>query len=204
VAPEEQPGVQALPGYPMGSGSQLRQRDRLLLNEQLPVRLHADIDRFGRRRTGRRGVTWQTHRHVHRGQGRSNHEDDQQHQHDVDEGGDVHLRILLIAVALHRWAGIELDSHAQRPSSSWRETLASSSAQKLSRVPTKPLISRANLLKIITAGMAANRPSAVASSASAMPGATTARLAVFRVAMLAKLLRMPHTVPNSPIKGAVA
>src|SRR4029450_8314064 len=55
-----------------------------------------------------------------------------------------------------------------------------------------------------TAGMAATRPIAVASSASAMPGATTARLVVCAREMPTKLSMMPHTVPNRPTKGAVA
>ena len=55
-----------------------------------------------------------------------------------------------------------------------------------------------------TAGIAATRPSAVASSASAMPGATTARLVVCTFEMPMKLFMMPQTVPNRPTKGAVA
>src|SRR5688572_4874941 len=55
-----------------------------------------------------------------------------------------------------------------------------------------------------TAGMAAARPIAVASSASAMPGATTARLVVCAFEMPMKLFMMPQTVPNSPTNGAVA
>ena len=55
-----------------------------------------------------------------------------------------------------------------------------------------------------TAGIAATRPTAVARSASAIPGATTARLVVCFSAMPMKLFMMPQTVPNSPIKGAVA
>ena len=50
--------------------------------------------------------------------------------------------------------------------------------------------------------MAATRPMAVANSASAMPGATTARFVFCIPAMAAKLFMMPHTVPNSPTKGA--
>ena len=60
------------------------------------------------------------------------------------------------------------------------------------------------MLYITTAGIAATSPSAVASSASAMPGATTARLVVCCFEMPMKLFMMPHTVPNSPTKGAVA
>ena len=55
-----------------------------------------------------------------------------------------------------------------------------------------------------TAGIAATRPSAVASSASAMPGATIARLVVCASEMPMKLFMIPQTVPNSPTNGAVA
>ena len=61
---------------------------------------------------------------------------------------------------------------------------------------------RAKPLKITTAGIAATRPMAVASRASAMPGATTARFEVWAWLMPTKLFMMPHTVPNSPTKGA--
>src|SRR6266852_4236387 len=57
---------------------------------------------------------------------------------------------------------------------------------------------------MMSAGIAATRPIAVASSASAMPGATTARLVVCDFEMPIKLFMMPHTVPNSPTKGDVA
>src|SRR6185437_12148903 len=52
--------------------------------------------------------------------------------------------------------------------------------------------------------MAATRPKAVASSASAMPGATTARLVVCDSEIPMKAFMMPQTVPNRPTKGAVA
>src|SRR3954471_20930657 len=51
--------------------------------------------------------------------------------------------------------------------------------------------------------MAAASPKAVASSASAMPGATTARLVVCDFEMPMKLFMMPQTVPNRPTKGDV-
>ena len=51
--------------------------------------------------------------------------------------------------------------------------------------------------------MAAKRPRAVANSASAMPGATTARLVLLVLAMEVKLSMMPHTVPKRPMNGAV-
>ena len=44
----------------------------------------------------------------------------------------------------------------------------------------------------------------MANSASAMPGATTARLVLCIGAMAEKLCMMPQTVPNRPMNGAVA
>src|SRR5205807_1197324 len=63
---------------------------------------------------------------------------------------------------------------------------------------------RAKALYITTAGIAANSPMAVASRASVMPGATTARLVVLVFDMPIKLSMIPQTVPNRPTKGAVA
>src|SRR5665213_3119127 len=57
---------------------------------------------------------------------------------------------------------------------------------------------------MMTAGIAATRPIAVASSASAMPGATTARLVVCDFEIPIKLFMMPQTVPNRPTNGDVA
>src|SRR6478752_3607176 len=54
----------------------------------------------------------------------------------------------------------------------------------------------------MTAGMAAKRPMAVANSASAMPGATTASEVFFEAAMERNEVMMPQTVPNRPMKGA--
>ncbi|CAH2405990.1 conserved hypothetical protein [Mesorhizobium escarrei] len=54
-----------------------------------------------------------------------------------------------------------------------------------------------------TAGIAATSPIAVASKASAIPGATTARLVVCACEMPMKAFMMPQTVPNRPTKGAV-
>src|SRR5919202_1763856 len=55
----------------------------------------------------------------------------------------------------------------------------------------------------MTSGIAASRPSAVANSASAMPGATTASVVFFVTAIDWKLFMMPQTVPNRPTNGAV-
>ena len=51
--------------------------------------------------------------------------------------------------------------------------------------------------------MAANKPNAVAKSASAIPGATIAKLVFLEIAIDWKEFIIPQTVPNNPIKGAV-
>ena len=55
----------------------------------------------------------------------------------------------------------------------------------------------------MTAGIAANRPNAVANNASAIPGATIARLVFLEIAIDWNEFIIPHTVPNRPTKGAV-
>ena len=50
--------------------------------------------------------------------------------------------------------------------------------------------------------MAAARPTAVANSASAIPGATTARLVSFVCAIAVNEFMMPQTVPKRPMNGA--
>ena len=60
-----------------------------------------------------------------------------------------------------------------------------------------------NLLYATTAGIAANKPKAVAKRASAIPGATIAKLVFLEIAIDWKEFIIPQTVPNSPIKGAV-
>ena len=54
-----------------------------------------------------------------------------------------------------------------------------------------------------TAGMAAASPTAVAMSASAMPGATAWMLDDVVLDRPMNAVMMPHTVPNSPTNGAV-
>ena len=51
----------------------------------------------------------------------------------------------------------------------------------------------------IVAGIAAKSPAALAINASAMPGATTARLAFPARPMPSKALMIPTTVPNRPM-----
>ena len=60
-----------------------------------------------------------------------------------------------------------------------------------------------NLLKATTAGIAASNPKAVANKASAMPGATIAKLVFLEIAIHWNEFIIPHTVPNNPINGAV-
>ncbi|MNE85295.1 hypothetical protein D3C80_1822800 [compost metagenome] len=55
----------------------------------------------------------------------------------------------------------------------------------------------------ITAGIAANRPIAVAISASAIPGATICSVACFTEPKPIKACMIPHTVPNRPIYGLI-
>ena len=54
-----------------------------------------------------------------------------------------------------------------------------------------------------TAGIAAKSPCAVANNASAIPGATIAKLVFLDTAIDWNEFIIPHTVPNNPIKGAV-
>jgi len=58
-------------------------------------------------------------------------------------------------------------------------------------------------LYAMTAGMAAKRPTAVAISASEMAGPTVAMLAEPVAPIFWNALKIPHTVPNSPMNGAV-
>ena len=54
----------------------------------------------------------------------------------------------------------------------------------------------------ITAGIAANKPKAVANNASAIPGATIAKLVFLEIAIDWNEFIIPQTVPNNPINGA--
>ena len=59
------------------------------------------------------------------------------------------------------------------------------------------------ILYAITAGIAANKPNAVANKASAIPGATTANEVFLDIAIDWNEFIIPHTVPNKPMKGVV-
>src|SRR2546427_295084 len=62
---------------------------------------------------------------------------------------------------------------------------------------------RAKRLYITTAGMAAARPTAVATSASAIPGATAWMLELVVTERPRNAVMIPHTVPKRPMNGAV-
>ncbi len=68
---------------------------------------------------------------------------------------------------------------------------------------SKTLMRETNELYATTAGIAANRPAAVASSALPMGAATVVMVALPFSAISLKAPRMPITVPNRPTKGAV-
>ena len=75
--------------------------------------------------------------------------------------------------------------------------------EKFSILEKYLLESLLNLLNATTAGIAAKRPRAVANNASAIPGATIARLVLREIAIDWNEFIIPQTVPNKPIKGAV-
>src|SRR3546814_561998 len=83
-----------------------------------------------------------------------------------------------------------------------RERTAPNAPGKASSLPAEGLRAFDSLCEPSTAGIGATRPRAVANSALAMPGATTARLVFFAAAIEVKAFMMPHTVPNRPMKGA--
>ncbi len=58
-------------------------------------------------------------------------------------------------------------------------------------------------MKVITAGIATSKPKAVVTRASEIPPATAPIPEVFCVAICWKAFKIPTTVPNSPINGAV-
>src|SRR4029453_16768112 len=124
------------------------------------------------------------------------HEDDQEHQHHVDERRDVDLVSLdkIVAAAPRPSADCLTELRAHRshsvvysaararrnpPRSPSRLIRSSTMAEASPSSARWAAMVRVRWLKITPAGIAATRPSAVASNASAMPGATTARLVVW-------------------------
>src|SRR6185295_1615046 len=131
--------------------------------------------------------------------GRRHHEDDQQHEGDVDQGRDVDpvdpVLVLRLRQSRHGYA---TSRFACMPA-------ATACARAWDR-PVTRFRSRWKTLKASTAGIATKRPTAVATSASEMPAITTeaappAPLPV--TARSAKARMIPRTVPNRPTKGAL-
>ena len=75
--------------------------------------------------------------------------------------------------------------------------------EKFSNFSEYFLESLLNLLYATTAGIAAKSPKAVANKASAIPGATIARLVFLEIAIDWNEFIIPQTVPNNPMNGAV-
>src|SRR5262249_27226208 len=125
---------------------------------------------------------------------RGHHEDHEEHQHHVDERRDVDVgdRARPLARSAERhWSQALL---RKCRSAMFRNSEANVS---ISAVSTR--IWRAKKLCITTAGMAAASPTAVAISASAMPGATAWMLDEVVVESPMNAVMMPHTVPKSPM-----
>src|SRR6516164_7924547 len=175
--------------------------DPLVADEHLAVAIEADDDRlFWLGQLGRPRFR-QIERHADSQQWRSHHKDDEQHEHHVDHRGYVDLgeRRVAVLAGFARWR--QGQSHHQAP--------AGIRASRPPERPINPCIRPAKrprstviLLYATTAGIAAARPIAVANSASAIPGATTARLVLLAAAIPSKLRMIPQTVPNKPMKGA--
>src|SRR5262249_27996658 len=129
--------------------------------------------------------------HPWRDERRGHHEDDEQHEHHVDIGHDVDL--------VHRPALGMQPGHYGR--AAWRCRMLENSSMKLSKRIARRWMSCEKRLYATTAGIAAKRPIAVATSASAMPGATCASVACATLERLRKACIIPHTVPKRPTYG---
>src|SRR5690606_27488153 len=87
--------------------AQLLVGDLLVVQVQALVFLDAQVDRLVRPGRGLGGGGGEVDLDVDRRQGSRDHEDDQQHQHHVDEGGDVDLVGFLEIIATF----VQMDSH---------------------------------------------------------------------------------------------
>src|SRR5262249_21675422 len=126
---------------------------------------------------------------------RRHHEDDEKHQHDVDQRRHVDVGD---GVAAAR----SPEGHAHF-FKKCRSAMFRNSAPKVSISAVNTRTWRAKRLYMTTAGMAAARPTAVAMSASAMPGATAWMLDDVVAESPMKAVMIPQTVPKSPMNGAV-
>src|ERR1019366_2189224 len=160
---------------------------------------------------------------------RRDHEDDEQHQRDVDQRGHVDPRDALVGRLQRRAARHQLRSVSSPlgpagvappippapavPSATGTALrCARSMCPRASVFATVPLTTRWNALNAATAGMAIMMPTAVATRASEMRAMTASGASCVAAAPAAALLpllsssnaaTMPMTVPRSPMKGAL-
>src|SRR5262249_45358558 len=130
------------------------------------------------------------------------HEDDQQDQADIDERRDVDAGDRLVALLnglcrawlSSRWGGLAGCAGDTPAAIALRGALARPPARRTSRWKK---------LKASTAGMATNRPTAVATSASLMPAITACAPPLPAMDRSANAPMMPGTGPKRPMKGAL-
>src|SRR5208337_632124 len=138
---------------------------------------------------------------------RSHHEDDQQHQHYIHQRGDVDVgqRRLRASrcVGVRHYRRSTVSTARALPLWARSTSLINSRLKSSMRAPNSRMC-WVNMLYAITAGIAANSPAAVVISASETPGATARSVAAPAVPRPWNASMMPHTVPNSPMKGVTA
>src|SRR5207253_7888761 len=174
-------------------GGELLGRHGRVVQVELPAlpHVHDQLLLLPAERAG--GHLRQVDRHALLEDRRGHHEDDEQHQHHVDERRDVDLRDRL-------GGGRALvEGHLRK----CRSAMLRNSDAKVSISDVSTRTWRAKRLYITTAGMAAARPTAVATSASAMPGATAWMLELVVTERPRNAVMIPHTVPKRPMNGAV-
>jgi hypothetical protein len=103
----------------------------------------------------------------------------------------------LVPLTSRSWASARVLQWA-RMRRSFRAPVRALRNSKLLAIQTAQVANEARASPIITAFTRRDRGQSLASNASAMPGATTARLVVCARDMPIKLSMIPQTVPNSP------
>src|SRR5262249_9089762 len=123
------------------------------------------------------------------------HEDDEEDQHDVDERRHVDVGDRVVPAGCAEGHGYFFRK--------CRSAMLRNSAPNVSISAASTRSCRAKRLYMTTAGSAAASPTAVATSASAMPGATAWMLDDVVAESPMNAVMIPHTVPNRPMNGAV-
>ena len=116
-------------------GHQLVIRHKLFLQIDLALLVDGDRERLAVLPQRRGAGLGQVHRHTYREQRRSDHKDDQQHQHHVYKGRNIDFGhdAAAAAPAPRRQAGLQSRCHYLVAfSSSWRERMAENSSAKAS------------------------------------------------------------------------